>query len=383
MGGMTCRERMQAAMALQPVDRVPVMPKFDLFPFRYQGLKLADVVRDADLYREAVERTEDDLGPCDGVYLPSQVVSELGFFFMGTGAKLPGYELGDDEIWQMDEKEVMSLEDYDFIAENGWSAYLRKIYPRLGYRIPADRLTARLEEAAQQQVKDILKWEERGIPPVYGGAGYTPAFEALSYTRSLKTCLMDLRRHPDRVLAAIEVIEAESVANALAGAERLRSSTRQGFMAMTVGFSRSCFLRLDYFEKFVWPYLKKAVETFIAHGITPNLHCDGDWTRHLQYLVQLPPGKVVLDLDGSTDIVKAKELLRGRMCIMGDVPPSLLSLGSAEDVARHCRHLIDVVGADNGFILSSGCSVPLDAKPENVRVLIETAKTYYPHRNGA
>ncbi len=184
------------------------------------------------------------------------------------------------------------------------------------------------------------------------------------------------------MLAAIEVIEAESVANALAAAERLRGSTKEGFLALSVGFSRSCFLRPDYFETFVWPYLKKAVGAFVAHDITPNLHCDGDWTRHLGYLTQLPAGKAVLDLDGSTDIVKAKELLRGHMCIMGDVPASLLSLGSTEDVAGHCRHLIDVIGADDGFILSSGCSVPLDAKPENVHVLMETAKTYYPHVTG-
>jgi hypothetical protein len=378
MDAMTCRERMQAAMTLQPVDRVPVVPKFDLFPFRYQKLKMSDVLRDADLFRQAVQRTEDDFGPCDCVYMPSQVVNDLGFYFMGTAAKLPGYELGDDEIWQMDEKEVMALEDYDFIAQNGWSAYLDKIYPRLGYRIPPDGVASRLQQAADQQIKDFVDWEERG-DTIYGGPAYTPAFEALSYTRSLKTTLMDLRRHPEKVLAAIEVIEAESVANALAAAERLRASTKRGFLALTVGFSRSSFLRLDYFEKFVWPYVKKAVETFVAHGLTPNLHCDGDWTRHLHYLVELPAGKAVLDLDGSSDILKAKELLRGRMCIMGDVPPSLLSLGSTEDVARHCRNLIDVIGADNGFILSSGCSVPLDAKPENVRVLIQTAKTYHSH----
>ncbi len=88
----------------------------------------------------------------------------------------------------------------------------------------------------------------------------------------------------------------------------------------------------------------------------------------------------MLDLDGSTDIFKAKQLLSGHMCIMGDVPPGLLSLGSREQVVDYCKKLIDVVGADNGFILSSGCSVPINAKPENVRAMIDTAKTYYPHR---
>ena len=35
----------------------------------------------------------------------------------------------------------------------------------------------------------------------------------------------------------------------------------------------------------------------------------------------------------------------------------------------------------DGFILSSGCMVPLDAKYENVRAMVNTAKAYYPHRS--
>jgi len=43
-------------------------------------------------------------------------------------------------------------------------------------------------------------------------------------------------------------------------------------------------------------------------------------------------------------------------------------------VASYCRRLIDEVGADGGFILGSGCSVPPDVEPENFRSLIEAAK---------
>jgi uroporphyrinogen-III decarboxylase len=55
----------------------------------------------------------------------------------------------------------------------------------------------------------------------------------------------------------------------------------------------------------------------------------------------------------------------------------LLKLGTPEDVAAYCRKLIDVVGDGEGFILSSGCSVPVDARLENVRAMVNTGKNYY------
>lgn len=64
------------------------------------------------------------------------------------------------------------------------------------------------------------------------------------------------------------------------------------------------------------------------------------------------------------------------MCLMGDVHPALLSLGTRQEVVDYCRWLIEEVGAGGGFILAQGCTVPVDAKFENVRALVETGKTY-------
>jgi uroporphyrinogen-III decarboxylase len=61
---------------------------------------------------------------------------------------------------------------------------------------------------------------------------------------------------------------------------------------------------------------------------------------------------------------------------MGDVPPSLLSLGTQEEVIEYCEKLIDVVGKGGGFILSTGCECPVDARYENVKAMIDTARTH-------
>ena len=85
------------------------------------------------------------------------------------------------------------------------------------------------------------------------------------------------------------------------------------------------------------------------------------------------------ELDSLTDIFEAKRVLKGHMCIAGDVPASLTSLGTPEEVEAYCRKLIDVVGEDGGFILSTGCTCPADCKFENLAAMVNTAKNYYPH----
>jgi len=91
----------------------------------------------------------------------------------------------------------------------------------------------------------------------------------------------------------------------------------------------------------------------------------------------LPKG-CICEFDSCTDIFKVKEILRGKQCIMGDVRASLQAYGTSDEMTEYCTRLIDVVGKGGGFILSSGCYVPVDAKFENVKAMIDCAKTRAP-----
>ena len=77
--------------------------------------------------------------------------------------------------------------------------------------------------------------------------------------------------------------------------------------------------------------------------------------------------------------MEGKEILKGHICIKGDVPATMLSLGKPEEITTYCKKLIDTVGKGGGFILSTGCTCPVDAKFENVKAMVDTAKNYYPH----
>ena len=72
---------------------------------------------------------------------------------------------------------------------------------------------------------------------------------------------------------------------------------------------------------------------------------------------------------------KAKDILGDTVCLKGNVPLSLLVAGTPDDVKICCKKLIDVVGAGGGFIMDSSTVID-DAKPENVKAMIDYTKEY-------
>ena len=112
----------------------------------------------------------------------------------------------------------------------------------------------------------------------------------------------------------------------------------------------------------------------IERGGTMCVFFEGDFTKKLEYLLELPKGKMIVRLD-STDIYKAKEILKGHHCIQGNVPSSLLQAGTVDDVKEYCKKLIDDIGKDGGFILSPRSSTD-EVKPENLKAMIDFTHEY-------
>jgi uroporphyrinogen-III decarboxylase len=126
-------------------------------------------------------------------------------------------------------------------------------------------------------------------------------------------------------------------------------------------------------NRFVWPYYLKVIEALLAENIMPVLHWDQDWTRDLVRLQELPAKRCILNPDGMTDVRKFKELVGDRMAMMGDVPASLFAAGTPDDIYNYVRDLTRLFGS-RGLILSSGCDVPVNAKPENVEAFVAAAR---------
>jgi uroporphyrinogen-III decarboxylase len=132
-------------------------------------------------------------------------------------------------------------------------------------------------------------------------------------------------------------------------------------------------MSLAQFKTFYWPTLQKLMLGLIDEGITPCPFFESDYTSRLELIADLPKGKACYSFE-STDIFKAKEVLGDHICLRGNVPLSLLSTGTPDDVKYYCKKLIDVVGKGGGFMDSAGGLD--DAKPENVSAMYSFTKEY-------
>ena len=104
------------------------------------------------------------------------------------------------------------------------------------------------------------------------------------------------------------------------------------------------------------------------------MFAEGGYNSRLECISDLPKGRTVWLFD-HTDMSRAKETLGNVACIAGNVPLSLLGTGTPDDVKAYCKKLIDVVGKGGGFIMDSSTTID-DAKPENVRAMIDFTQEY-------
>jgi len=222
-------------------------------------------------------------------------------------------------------------------------------------------------EAWMASIKEI---EEMGFPVGYQMGGHTPFDYISDYLRGMKGTMLDMYRQPDKLLEAIQRLSPMLIR--IATSQKKRDRLNMPGIALHRGSDG--FMSLKQFEKFYWPGLKALILAFIDKGFVPSVFFEGDYTSRLEYLLELPKGKVVCRFD-RTDMFRVKEVLGGHQCISGGVLASLLHSGTVQDVKEYCKKLIEIVGKDGGYIMSPSSSLD-DAKPENVKAMIDSTKEY-------
>ena len=370
---MNSSERIERAIHLQPSSRseVPVAPLIITFTGKLAGIKQAEIFSKVKSWRQAVDLAVRKIGGLDMGFaiFPRDVP-----FSEELRHRLPGRELGEDELFQLIEEEIMLREDYEEILKVGFARWNLDYFVRLDPSLPRGGrgrtiVTLKFIRMGLRIRGNAAQLDKMGILPAFYGA-FIPPFDLFSLARSINKFSTDLYDCPELMQKACDA----SVAPTLA-------TTMQSLMA--TGGKRVCiypmrssvtFISPKMFEKYSLPNLKQMVDFLVKKGITPILHCDANWTPLLPYFREFPQAKCILELDGDTDIFKAKEVLGDWMCIKGDVPAQMLAFGEVGEVEAYCEKLIGTVGKGGGFILGSGCEVPLNAKVENVQAMLRVAR---------
>jgi uroporphyrinogen-III decarboxylase len=74
-----------------------------------------------------------------------------------------------------------------------------------------------------------------------------------------------------------------------------------------------------------------------------------------------------------TEMKRALEVLGDVCAIKGNVPASLTTTGTPEQMTEYCQELLETCGPSGNFILGNGCQVD-EAKDENLKAMIACAK---------
>ncbi|MBN2059684.1 MAG: hypothetical protein JW882_04630 [Deltaproteobacteria bacterium] len=397
--------RFTDAIHLKIPDRVPVMIEFSYFPAKYAGITCEAAFYDYSLWLEASLKTSRDFAP--------DVIQILPFFpgsFFDILAprqlKLPGRGVDPYHTHQFIEGEHLNADDYDALMDDRTDFTLRKFLPGIFgaleplkmlppfdsttfcyFELPAlaESLASPEMSAAVEKLieagNEIRTWHSRmktfheeieklGFP-LYGSAGATIPFDHLSYhMRGFRGICLDMYRQPDKLIEVLDWMLQIQIKKSVANAKR--SGGKRINFALHRGADN--FMSAAHFERFYWPYVKKLVKALVDEGLTPCLFMEGDYTSRLEYFLELPKGKVLGRFDAS-DLFRAKEILKGHMCIMGNVPTSLLQIGTIRDIEDYCKRLIDIVGKGGGFIIAPR-STPDEAKPENLKAMVDFTKKY-------
>ena len=111
-----------------------------------------------------------------------------------------------------------------------------------------------------------------------------------------------------------------------------------------------------------------------ARGAMTLLHICGNMTSVLELMADT--GAQILELDSKVSLAEAKQRVGNRVCLMGNLNPvTVLWQGSAAEVESAAAQAIADASHDGGFILGSGCEVPVGAPPENILAMIRAVQS--------
>ena len=398
-------KRITDAIHLQRTDRVPVACPMGYFPARYVGIPCSAAYYDYDAWYDAYKRTLQDFQP-DFIFVQGFTPGKALEILNPRQMKWPGCGVEPHQGHQSVEIHNMQADEYDLYMKDTSDFMLRTFMSRTSENLAGLSLLPPLSELGggpmgiqaianafgepelvkavqtfQKAGREMKKWRSKidrfnkmimdmGYPQYLQGAAMPP-YDVVSHSlRGMEGTMLDMFRQPDKLIELCEYILEKTLERPIP--EPNEYGNTRIFMTVTRGSDD--FISREQWDKFYWPTFKKLVVALVERGAMPCIFFEGNCTSRMEYLLEFPKGKVLARLD-TTDIIKAKEILKGHMCLEGNLPSSLLQMGTVEEVKDYCKKLIDACAPGGGYILSPRSSTD-EVNPENLKAMIEFTKEY-------
>lgn len=400
-------QRVMDCVNLKTPDRIPVGLQAHFWLAKYGGFSFREQMYDYEKVKDASVSACRELKP--DLFASPMIITALGPMLDAIGFKQvewPGHGVGDNQPYQYLDREYMTADEYDDFLFDPTGFYLEKYLPRvadgfgglgglasltgkayfsiglgaMAFANPAMRQSFEKLEAASgvvgnfiaQQIDLVQRITALGIPMGFGPIANAPYDTLADYFRGATGMMKDLFRRKDKVLEALDKMTTLVIRQTLAQAKM----TPNPIVFIPVHWAADAFMSQKQFETFWWPSFKKMVLAFIDAGLVPMPMWESDCTKRLETLRELPAGKCLHWFE-RTDLVRAFEVLGDVAALRGGVSPSLLNMGTPQEIDAAVKHLAENIWQKGGkMILDGGFGIPDEAPVDNVRAMFAAGRKY-------
>ena len=401
-------ERVNKAIRLEIPDRVPICPFFASWVQRSEGGCYKDIYYDQEKAGAATVEFYKKNPMVDanyGVNGTSGKANELAESNMIDWPGRPGTIVDDYCSHQVLEREYMTQEEYPELLGNFTQFMLTKYIPRaypalkafaginlaptivLNTSLLASLYSPQMQEAyatlakiaaadaecAAITNKYAAQLTELGSPSMMTGAAEAPYDILGDYFRGTMGMFEDLTDEDmQEPMEEACYMFADQQIQQLQYFRYVDLPVRRVFFPLHKGMDG--FMSEKQYERFYWKPLKKIIMALIDMDVTPYLYGEGRYDSRLEMLTDVPKGKVLYHFE-RVDMKRAKEIMSGRACIIGNLPISEIEFGKKENVINYTRKLLDECMPGGGYIFDfDGCLE--NAKQENLDAMFETLAKY-------
>jgi uroporphyrinogen decarboxylase len=128
------------------------------------------------------------------------------------------------------------------------------------------------------------------------------------------------------------------------------------------------------YREYVLPYHQKIVDTIHEKGDTVSVHICGYVDPIFEDLIGV--GFDGMSIDAPSSLEKLFEVGRGKTVIIGNVNPILFVEGTPEQLEEEARKCLDVAKGEAKYVAGPGCQIPLGAKIENIQAFTRACHEY-------
>ena len=340
---MTSKERVNAVLSGQLPDRIPVVPQGFMFSAKTAGYDIGMINRDPAKMAESHRISQEKYG-YDGcvVDVDDATLAEA------CGAKVIFRE---HDVATVDEhapiledlRDIDSLHMPDPLKDGRMCEWLETV--------------ERLNNAIGDHVFII------------GRADQGP-FSLLSILRGTQDFMMDLlTEEPEVIHHALEWTTEAHIRFA-------KAQLAAGAHATSMGdaYASPELISPAMYQEFALPYEKKVAEAIRQTGKPYSVHICGNTTKIIEAMGT--SGAKILEIDWKTDMEMARSAVPSDVVLMGNINPSdPMCIGTQETVTEQARAIIEKTRGQ-GILLSSGCALGANTRPENMQALVAAAKRF-------